>query len=404
VQEAEVVSIMTDIATGLQQLHAIGVIHRDLKPANVLRHDGRWKLADFGIARDQEIGTQDPTFIGWGSFPYMAPELWQLKSPTVRTDLYALGCVGFELLTGVPPYTGDQAAIRAGHLAENVPDVPCSNAVLRNLIIRLLVKDPGDRPQDARAVLERLQRVPLPRSAVQEAIARGLGEHIVEKSRAAARIEASRAKENALRDRIAQAREDLREIIQDTFEALQAVAPEATIEEQQFARETQPYHERIGGGKEAAVDRSISLSKELRYDTESHFTLSTGDATLCIKIWDSKSDSHIFNPFKHFDWPEDTLVRAGCVVISNCRSSGSLNVANLVYEQAGDRLGWQAYRFHDPEATDDKDDYRPPGRAHGLDLSDFFRSRQQPVGSKTVAQLTCEELLELFREAVDLRK
>jgi serine/threonine-protein kinase len=47
----------------------MGIIHRDLKPANVLRYAGRWKLADFGIARDQEIGTQDPTFVGWGSFP-----------------------------------------------------------------------------------------------------------------------------------------------------------------------------------------------------------------------------------------------------------------------------------------------------------------------------------------------
>ncbi len=66
--EAEVVPVVVDIATGLQDLHSIGIIHRDLKPANVLRHAVRWKLADFGIARDQEIGTQDPTFVGWGSF------------------------------------------------------------------------------------------------------------------------------------------------------------------------------------------------------------------------------------------------------------------------------------------------------------------------------------------------
>jgi eukaryotic-like serine/threonine-protein kinase len=78
----------------------MGIIHRGLKPANVLRYAGRWKLADFGIARDQEIGTQDPTFVGWGSFPYMAPELWELKSPTIKTDLYALGCLAYELLAG----------------------------------------------------------------------------------------------------------------------------------------------------------------------------------------------------------------------------------------------------------------------------------------------------------------
>jgi eukaryotic-like serine/threonine-protein kinase len=82
-------------------------------------HAERWKLADFGLARDQEIGTQDPTFVGWGSFPYMAPELWELKSPTVKTDLYAFGCLAFELLAGTVPFPGtDQAAIRSGHLTQ----------------------------------------------------------------------------------------------------------------------------------------------------------------------------------------------------------------------------------------------------------------------------------------------
>jgi eukaryotic-like serine/threonine-protein kinase len=156
--EAEVVPVLVDIATGLQDLHSIGIIHRDLKPANVLRHAGRWKLADFGIARDQEIGTQDPTFVGWGSLAYMAPELWELKSPTIKTDLYALGCLGYELLAGAPPYTGDQAALRAGHLTQAPPEAPCGDVVLKSLIGRLIAKRPEDRPQDARAVLDRLRR------------------------------------------------------------------------------------------------------------------------------------------------------------------------------------------------------------------------------------------------------
>jgi len=145
--DAAVIAVLIDIATGLQQLHSIGIIHRDLKPANVLKHVARWKLADFGIARDEEIGTQNPTFVGWGSWPYMAPELWELKSPNVKTDLYAFGCVGFELLNGKPPFVGHNAAIRNGHLTQSVPDVPTGNAVLRTLITRLLAKDPGERPQ-----------------------------------------------------------------------------------------------------------------------------------------------------------------------------------------------------------------------------------------------------------------
>ena len=110
--EPDVVPVLADIATGLQDLHSILVLHRDLKPANVLHHDGRWKLADFGIARDQEIGTQDPTFARGGTPCYLAPELWELKSPTVKTDLYALGCLAYELLAGVPPYMSDSLASR----------------------------------------------------------------------------------------------------------------------------------------------------------------------------------------------------------------------------------------------------------------------------------------------------
>jgi serine/threonine-protein kinase len=148
----------------------------------------------------------------------MAPELWELKSPTVKTDLYALGCLGFELLTGTPPYTGDQAALRAGHLTQTPPTVPCSNVTLRNLITRLIAKDPGDRPRDARAALDRLQRAPLPRSPVQESIARGLGAHDAEKSRAAAESAAAQAAADARQQQIVQAKADLREIISDALE------------------------------------------------------------------------------------------------------------------------------------------------------------------------------------------
>jgi serine/threonine protein kinase len=229
--EAEVVAVLVDIATGLQDLHSILILHRDLKPANVLRHAGRWKLADFGLARDQEIGTQDPTFVGWGSFPYMAPELWELRSPAVKTDLYALGCVAYELLAGVPPYTGAQAAVRAGHLTQAPPEAPCSDTVLRNLIGRLIAKRPEDRPQDARAVLERLLRALAARIPVQEAIARGLGAHAAEQARAAAEQSKAQAAEDARHQLMAQAKADLREIVSDALSDLQAIEPDAASDE-----------------------------------------------------------------------------------------------------------------------------------------------------------------------------
>lgn len=378
IDDAAAIAVMTDIAAGLQELHAIGIIHRDLKPANVLSHGGRWKLADFGIARDEEIGTQNPTFVGWGSPPYMAPELWEARRPTVKTDLYALGCVGFELVGAKPPYTGDNAALRDAHLSQAVPDVPTANVALRNLIARLLAKDPGKRPQDARAVLERLQRAAVPRSPVQEAIARGIGVHAAERSQEASRRAAQEAAQEARRQQIAQAQADLDEILVDALEDLQQIEPDATLQTPRRA------------------DRGIYAAGS------SSITLSTADARLRIDTWEQGAYGAI---------PGDTMILACAVVITNRRYDTELHAANLVYEQIGDRLGWRVYRFRSGMVPPGKYPYGPYGRTHGLSHSDFFGQwgryfmihPAMHVWQKAVVQLTAQTLLDLFREAVDLR-
>ncbi len=375
--ESEVVPVLVDIATGLQDLHSIGILHRDLKPANVLRHAGLWKLADFGLARDQEIGTQDPTFVGWGSFPYMAPELWELKSPTVKTDLYALGCLAYELLAGAPPYIGDQATVRMGHLTQPPPEAPCSDIVLKNLIGRLIAKRPGDRPQDARAVLDRLRRALITRGAVQESIARGLGLHAAEQARTAAQRAAAQAAEDGRRQQIAQAKGDLRDIISDALADLQIVDPDATREE-----------------------RAIAGSK---FVATPSFGLSAGGVRLRIDLWEGVTTGEPV--------PGDTMVLAGCVMITNPGYSSELNAANVVYEQVNDRFGWQIYRFNSGPVPPQRYRYGPYGRTHGLRHGEFFDPRERGfmlrpvmhVWSKKVTPLTAETLLELFQEAVDLR-
>ena len=111
--EAQVISVMTDVTAGLQQLHSIGIIHRDLKPANVLHHGGYWKPADLGSRVTRKSAPRTPP--GSGQVHGLTwPLRYGNQSPTVKTDLYALGCLGFELLAGTPPFTGDAAAIRAG--------------------------------------------------------------------------------------------------------------------------------------------------------------------------------------------------------------------------------------------------------------------------------------------------
>jgi serine/threonine-protein kinase len=343
--EAESVQVLVDIATGLQDLHSIGIMHRDLKPANVLRHAGRWKLADFGLARDQEIGTQNPTFVGWGSFPYMAPELWELKSPTVKTDLYALGCLGFELLAGTVPFSGpDQAAIRSGHLTEVPPDASCGDVVLRNLISRLLAKRPEDRPQDARAVLDRLRRALVARAPVQEAIARGLGEHAAQRARAEAEQSAAEGAADTRRQQEAQAKADLREIVSDALSDLQAIEPDAVFGE--------------------------SATAGSHFVAAPSFTLTAGEVSLRIDLWEGTAPSQPV--------PGDTMALAGCVMITNPSYPTVLNAANLVYEQDGGRLAWRIYKFHGSALIPPgRYPYGPYGRTHGLGHHEFFDPRER---------------------------
>jgi tRNA A-37 threonylcarbamoyl transferase component Bud32 len=377
--EAEAVPALADIATGLNDLHSLFILHRDLKPDNVLSHAGRWKLADFGIARDQEIGTQDPTFAGWGSARYMAPELWEQMRASVKTDLYALGCLAYELLVGAPPYDGDDlAAIRDGHLNQPPPQAPCSDAVLRNLVGRLLAKQPGERPRDAGAVLERLRRALAERRPVQERIARGLGVHADEQARAAAEQSAGRAATEARRQLVAQAKADLREIVSDALSDLQEVEPDAAASE----------------GRD-----------DERGWTDLTFALTAGDVGLSIELWSGRAAGRPSEPAQG-----DTLVLAGRIMINNPRHPVPLNAANLAYEQAGDHLAWQVYKFAGG-GSPARYRYGPYGRTHGLSESVFLNPgerlqmlRPAPLHPwiKTVTLLTADTLLELFQEAVDL--
>jgi serine/threonine protein kinase len=150
----------------LAMTHARGVVHRDIKPANILlTPTGTVKVCDFGIARlaQQQTNLTAPhTAIGTSS--YMAPEQASAGPVDARTDLYALGCVLYAMLTGHPPFTGDNPLSvlwqhqyqPARAVASLRPDTPVDLDVL---VARLLAKNPYDRPATAAEVRDRLAAV-----------------------------------------------------------------------------------------------------------------------------------------------------------------------------------------------------------------------------------------------------
>jgi eukaryotic-like serine/threonine-protein kinase len=136
------------IARGLAAVHATGVLHRDLKPANVmLRRDGGVALIDFGLAKDAALEA-DITDAGQiiGTPHYMSPEQGHGEAIDVRSDLYSLGVILFEMLTGRKPYVAENPmAIIYMHRKSPVPSLPQAHAALQPLVHRLLAKSPADR-------------------------------------------------------------------------------------------------------------------------------------------------------------------------------------------------------------------------------------------------------------------
>ncbi|MEU0812253.1 PQQ-binding-like beta-propeller repeat protein [Streptomyces sp. NPDC005970] len=166
---AVAVDWVAQAAAALARAHEEDVVHRDLKPANLmLTPDGQVKILDFGIARFMESLSSSMVM---GTFPYMPPERFDGHSGDVRSDLYSLGCVLHELLTGQVPFHAatSPASMMSAHLTKNpVPPGRVRSGVpacVDDLVMELLAKEPEDRPGSAGEVRDRLRDLlPLPTS------------------------------------------------------------------------------------------------------------------------------------------------------------------------------------------------------------------------------------------------
>jgi beta-lactam-binding protein with PASTA domain/predicted Ser/Thr protein kinase len=153
----EAFEVLEPVLAALDAAHRAGIIHRDVKPENVLiAHDGRVKVADFGLARAVAAATASGALIG--TVAYLAPEQVERGIADTRSDVYAAGILLFELLTGVKPYSGDTAIqVAYQHVHNDVPPpsrvVPGLPSPLDTLVGYATRRDPDQRPRDAGALL-----------------------------------------------------------------------------------------------------------------------------------------------------------------------------------------------------------------------------------------------------------
>jgi serine/threonine protein kinase len=153
----ESVDLCTQVADGLDALHAEGLIHRDVKPGNILLDgEGKAYITDFGLMKDREASVLTRPGQALGSMDYMAPEQIRGEEVTAQSDVYALGCVMIECLTGKPPFADRQGMrILWAHLQEDPPDPSAERDDVPPdvgwAITRALEKEPEKRPPTATA-------------------------------------------------------------------------------------------------------------------------------------------------------------------------------------------------------------------------------------------------------------
>ena len=161
----EIITILKEMCKGLEAVHGANIMHRDLKPGNVLLgKNGEVKIADFGVARPgiSELTAHDEVI---GCAPYIAPEAWMGRNVTLIADLYALGVIAYEMVSGELPFDGNSPADLMRKHLETKPypldELSCDAPPWLNaLVMSLLHKDPHLRPQSAAEVSEYLRRGP----------------------------------------------------------------------------------------------------------------------------------------------------------------------------------------------------------------------------------------------------
>jgi serine/threonine protein kinase len=227
--EPELADVLIQIAQGL--LETGDWIHRDLKPENVLRCDGRWQIADFGIGRLAEASTASHTMKHALTPQYASPEQWNHVHATHATDIYALGCIAVELLSLKPPFLGPATDDFARQHRMEMPVILIGSPPLRSLVTRMLSKPQVARPIAEDVIRELRSLVNPPRKGGDGATRLAQADSTV--AQVIAREESARATAQAAelerRELAAHATGVLRGIAEQLFAEIEKFAPSSRL-------------------------------------------------------------------------------------------------------------------------------------------------------------------------------
>ncbi len=224
----DAVPILLDVAEALAGLGQ-GVVHRDLKPENVLLYQGRWCLADFGIARYAEATTAPDTHKYSMTPPYAAPEQWRVERTTAATDVYAFGVMAFELLQGQRPFPGPGSAdFREQHLNQTPPALTRCPPSSGSLVTECLYKAAQARPTPANIVtrLRASTKPPSPAVAKLQAANQRVVDRQAEEGATAS---AQKSTQQQRMELVAAANHSLGQILNTLVDRIREAAPAATV-------------------------------------------------------------------------------------------------------------------------------------------------------------------------------
>lgn len=351
--DVEILAVVQQLARALAELVAASVVHRDIKPSNILFQNGAWKLADFGISKD-ESRQNTATWTGSGTLDYRAPEVFVDGRENLLSDLYALGCVLYELRTGRPPFA-DHKDIRRAHEVEIPAPIDDIDPRLDRLIHHLLAKQPAVRPQSPEEVL----RLALPVGAGSP-----LGQRYLRLASRYARAEGQTSLEEARKGR------------------LRRLAAEAVARLENLLNQAVRDLETVPMDVEFIKDEHTSSWLIRLYGHQLSITLVGGGETA------------------------DDLVCMGVLhVLAEGEQSGRYPTANLVCEEADETLRWSMLRFTPNQLAIDSERIGQQGQWTGLKEKELWTAwarRRDAIKPAVFRQsdLTAEELLEtLISEA-----